>query len=126
MYHVDVTHKEDHLFEVKSIDYSMLVDTKGKGMTPPDALLAGLASCVGVYIRKYAESTKLDIKGFTVSAEAELTKESPICFKSISVRIDLKDVVLEESRKQSLLRFVHNCPVHNTLLANPTVAMTLA
>ncbi|HNX81797.1 MAG TPA: OsmC family protein [Candidatus Omnitrophota bacterium] len=125
MYRVDVTHKGDHLFEVKSKDSTVMIDTKGKGMTPPDALLASLASCIGVYIRKYAESTKIDIKDFTISAQAELTTAAPICFKSISVAIDLHGTELEESRKQSLLRFIHNCPVHNTIIANPVVDMKL-
>lgn len=123
MYRVDLTHKGGHVFEVKSKDSTVTIDTEGKGMTPPDALLASLTSCIGVYIRKYAESTKIDINDFTISAEAELTAHAPICFQSITVTIDLKGLVLEESRKQSLLRFIHNCPVHNTLIANPAVEM---
>ena len=52
MYHVDMTNTGDYFFKVKSKDYEFSVDIKGKGITPPDALLASLGSCVGVYVRK--------------------------------------------------------------------------
>lgn len=121
MYQVTVQHKEDQLFAVSSKDYDFLIDTKGRGMTPPDTLLASLGSCMGVYIRKYAESAKIDLSGFTVHVKAELTKEAPYRFASIDTIIDFQGAVLDERRKQALLDFIMKCPVHHTIEGNPRV-----
>ena len=56
---------------------------------------------------------------------AEFSKESPVCFKKIEVLIDLKGAALEECRIKSMLEFVKNCPVHNTLKNNPAVEMKI-
>ncbi len=121
MYSVDIRHQEDMVFEVKSRDYGFLIDAKGKGMTPPDTLLAALGSCIGVYIRKYAEGAKLDLEKFKITVEAEFPKEPPLCFREIRVLLDFEGVQMEERRRKALLEFIKNCPVHNTLKANPLV-----
>ena len=124
MYQVTVQHKEDQLFAVSSKDCDFLIDTKGRGMTPPDTLLASLGSCIGVYIRKYAESAHLDLNGFTIHLKAELTKDPPVRFASIDTVVDFKGASLDERRKQALLDFIRKCPVHNTIEGNPRVDVT--
>ena len=121
MYQVDITNEGGYLFNVKSKDYQFAIDTKGKGITPPDTLLASVGSCLGVYIRKYAEDLKLDLRGFNIKVEADFCKERPIRFARINVHIDLKDSGIDERRKKSLLEFIKNCPVHNTLSFSPVV-----
>jgi len=125
MYKVEISNAGDSAFKVKSKDYEFVVDTKGKGISPPDTLLASLGTCVGVYIRKYSEGGKLDLKEFSVSVEAEFSSEKPIRFKSIGVRVDLKGAALDERRKLSLLEFIKNCPVHNTLEGKPEIAIEI-
>ena len=124
MYKVDIHNNGGYLFKVKSKDYSFMVDTEGKGITPPDALLASLGSCIGVYVRKYAEGAKLDIGEFDVTVEAEFAKEKPVSFKTINVSIALNSKI-DEDRKKALLAFVRNCPVHNTLESVPAVEIEL-
>lgn len=121
MYRVEVSNKGDSLFNVKSKDCEFTVDTKGEGVTPPDTLLASLGSCVGVYIRKYAEGSKLDIKEFCVTVEADFAKEAPAAFRNINVSIDLQGAGIDERRRKAMLEFVKNCPVHNTLEAKPVI-----
>ncbi|MBU0503239.1 MAG: OsmC family protein [Candidatus Omnitrophota bacterium] len=126
MYHVDIINSGDSAFKVKSNDYEFVVDTKGNGITPPDALLASLGTCVGVYLRKYAEGARIELKQLSISADAEFTKEPPYCFKQINVLVDFKGTKLEENRKEGLLRFIKNCPVHNTLKADPIVDIKIS
>ncbi len=121
MYQVDITNEGGYLFNVKSKDYQFVIDTKGEGITPPDTLLASVGSCLGVYIRKYAEDLKLDLKGFNIKVEADFCKEKPVRFTRINARIDLKNSGIDERRKKSLLEFIKNCPVHNTLVSSPVV-----
>jgi uncharacterized OsmC-like protein len=126
MYHVEVSPGTNSAFKVKSKDYEFIIDTEGKGISPPDTLLASLASCIGVYLRKYAEGAKLNLSEFLISAEAEFAKEPPFCFKEIKVGIDLKGLQLDERRKKAILEFIKNCPVHNTLKASPHVEVKIA
>ena len=125
MYHVDIANAGDYSFKVKSKDYEFLVDTKGKGMTPPDALLASLGTCIGVYLRKYAEGAKLALPEFHISVDADFSREGLVCFRKIDVKIDLKGVQLDERRLKVMHEFIKNCPVHNTLKQNPEIEIKL-
>jgi uncharacterized OsmC-like protein len=115
MYKVEITGGLDSSFNVKSKNYQLVIDTKGKGITPPETLLASLGTCIGVYIRKYAEGTKLTLGEFSITVEAEFCKEKPFYFKVINVLVNLKGTRLDENRKKALVMFVKNCPIHNTL-----------
>lgn len=126
MYRVEIESNPGSSFRVKTADYEFIIDTKGKGITPPDTLLASVGSCIGVYLRKYAEGANLPIEKFIISLNAEFSKEPPVCFKQINVAIDLQGVKLEERRKKALIEFIKNCPVHNTLKANPQIEIKLS
>lgn len=126
MYRVELIHNKDFAFSVKLGNYEFIIDAKGNGLTPPDVLLASLGSCIGVYIRKYAEGAKLDLNNFKITVEAEFAKEAPLSFKAINVFVDLKSATLDERRKKALLEFIKNCPVHNTLKGNPEVEIKLS
>ncbi len=126
MYHVDVTNTGDSKFSVKSADGEFTVDTKGGAVTPPDTLLASIGSCIGVYIRKYCEGAKVPITGFTISVDADFTKDAPMRFKDIKVSIDLKGAVIDDRRKKAMLEFIKNCPVHNTLKNDPSFTINIA
>ena len=126
MYHIDIINKGDYSFDVKSKDYQFIVDIKGKGITPPDVLLASLGSCMGVYIRKYAEGAKIPLGEFNISVNADFCKEPPLSFKKINVNIDLKGTKLDERRVNAMLAFIKNCPVHATLKNNPEVEIKIS
>ncbi|MBU0548073.1 MAG: OsmC family protein [Candidatus Omnitrophica bacterium] len=125
MYKVEIVHNQDLAFSVKAGESEFTVDAKGRGLTPLDALLAGLGSCIGVYIRKYADGSKLSLENFKINIFAELSKESPLAFRQISVEIDLKSCSIDERRQRALLEFIRNCPAHNTLKANPLIEFKL-
>lgn len=125
MYHVDVSCKEDNVFDVTSGEAKMTIDFSEKNFGPLPTLLASLGSCVGVYLRRYADNMKLPIKEFSVSVEADLVKEQPMGFRKISVAIDLKGARLDETKMTGLMRFVQNCPVHNTLHGSPEINFEL-
>ena len=126
MYHVDVTNSGDSKFNVRSVNGEFTVDTKGGGMTPPDTLLASIGSCIGVYVRKYCEGSKLPVTGFAIAVDADFTKEPPYRFKDIKVSIDLKGAIIDDRRKKALLEFIKNCPVHNTLKNDPAFTINIA
>ncbi len=125
MYRVEIRNHGSSKFMVKTKDYEFTIDTKGEGSTPPDTLLASLGSCIGVYLRKYAEGSKIVLPEFTVTVESDLSQESPVSFKLINVSIDLKEANIDDRRKKALLSFIENCPIHNTLKHNPEIKIRL-
>jgi len=125
MYKVQVTHNHDLAFTVKANESEFIIDAKGQGLTPLDALLAGLGSCIGVYICKYAQGAKLNLENFKINVSAQLSSESPFSFRKISVDIELKNSGLDDRRQRALLEFIKNCPAHNTLKGNPIIEFIL-
>lgn len=126
MYKVDITSQGDFRFKASSKGHEFMIDAKGaEGITPPDVLLASLASCVGIYLRKYAEGAKLPIGEFTVSAESDLGAAAPYRFSAIKVTVDLKGAAIEERRRKAMLDFIRNCPIHNTLKAEPSIDISV-
>ena len=125
MYHVDITNSGDYSFKVKSKDYEFIIDVGGKGVTPPDTLLASIGSCLGVYLRKYAEGAKLPVKEFSITVDADFSKEPPACFRKINIKIDLKGAELDDRRINALREFIKNCPVHNTIKGAPEVIIDI-
>jgi len=121
MYEVEIVNSGQKKFQVKTKNYEFTVDTGGEGVSPPDTFLASLGSCIGVYLRKYAEGAKFDLPGFRIVVSGEFSKTSPVSFRQINIRIDLNDLELDEHRKTALLNFIKNCPVHNTLKIQPEI-----
>ncbi len=121
MYRVEVNKNPDTTFQVKSKDYEFIVGNKGKGINPLDTFLSSLGACVGVYVNKYLEGAKMGDLTFSILAEAELTKESPYKLQDIRVSIKLDNSLIDQRRKDAILEFVKNCPVHNTLKSAPFV-----
>jgi len=126
MYAVDIVNRGGYCFTVESKGYEFSVDMKGaQGVTPPDALLASLGSCIGVYIRKYIEGAGLSLAEFKVSVDADFDKTGAPCFKEINVNVELKGINLDARRLNAMLEFVKKCPVHNTLKSNPEVQIKI-
>jgi putative redox protein len=126
MYKVEIIHNQDMAFTAKSGESEFIIDAKSKGLTPLDAFLAGLGSCIGVYIRKYAQGAKLILTNFKIEISADLSKEAPFSFRQISVNINLKNSQLDERRQKALLEFIKHCPAHNTLKGNPLIEFKLS
>ena len=125
-YRVDITHTKDFTFNVRSGAHECIIDSKNhEGLTPPDAFLMSLGSCIGVYLRKYADTAGLDLAHFKITVEAQF-QQNPLCFKTIDVQVELQGATLDERRKTALLGFMKKCPVHNTLKENPRVEIMLS
>ncbi len=125
MYHVDIINNGSSGFKVRAGEYEFLADTKGAGVTPPDALLASLGACIGVYCRKYAESARLKLSEFNITVDADFSDDPPARFKEIRAAIDLKKNQLNILQKKELLEFIKKCPVHNTLKNNPDIILEM-
>ena len=91
-------------------------------MTPPEFLLASLATCVGFYAAKYLETRKLSSDGLEVRVEAEKAAQPARLAK---FRIELSVPGLDPAHEAGILRAAKACLIHNTLINAPAVETVL-
>ncbi|MFH1621996.1 MAG: OsmC family protein [Candidatus Omnitrophota bacterium] len=89
------------------------------GMNPLEFFLTSLGSCVALYAKRYYKDTNLDFSGLTVDVESELSPERPFRFTDIKLKVKLKNDIGD--RREPFLRFIKNCPIHNTLAGQPNI-----
>lgn len=100
------------------------VDNGGSeaGMTPPEFLLAALASCAAYYATEYLKARSLPPAQLKVRVNAEKALQ-PARLDSFKIEVDMPG--LEERHKTGILRAVKSCLIHNTLLGSPRVEVAL-
>jgi uncharacterized OsmC-like protein len=88
-------------------------------MTPPELLLASLASCAGYYAAQYLRKFKLATEGTRVRVTAEKAKD-PARVDNFCIEVETP-VELPEQHRMGVERAVHHCLIHNTLLHPPQI-----
>ena len=94
-----------------------------EGMTPPDLLLASLGSCAVFYAVQYLKARNLATSGVEVFVDAEKLK-SPARLGNFKIDVHCP-VPLSSEQQLGLVRSVHSCLIHNTLLSVPEIAIEL-
>ena len=127
---VTVEHLGAVQFEIKARQHTIACDQPpenggfDEGMTPPELLLASLASCVGFYAAQYLRKFKLASEGTHVRVTADKVKE-PVA-RIDNFRIELETPVdLSDQHRAGVERAVHHCLIHNTLLQPPKIAIDI-
>ncbi len=98
-------------------------DYTPQGPGPLELFLVSLGGCVGVYAKRYLERHAREFKELKVEATAELSSEPPIRLADIKVQVST-DAELGD-KQEVFLRFIKNCPVHNTLIHTAHVDINL-
>ena len=93
-------------------------------MTPPELLLASLGSCAALYAAQYLKTRNLAETGVEVTVTAEKLKQ-PSRVGNFRVQV-VSPVALTQEQSEGLMRSVHHCLVHNTLLTPPEINIELA
>ena len=87
-------------------------------MTPPELMLASLASCAGYYAAEYMNTRGLPSKDLVVRVTAEKAAHPA---RLGSFRIEVLTPGLDEQHRTGVLRAVKACLIHNTLLSPPNI-----
>ena len=117
---VKITHLDRVKFAIQSRSHTILCDQPAEnggedsGMTPPELLLASLGSCAAFYAVQYLKTRNLAETGVEVTVTAEKLKQ-PARIGNFRVQVTCP-VSLTEDQTEGLMRSVHHCLVHNTLL----------
>jgi uncharacterized OsmC-like protein len=126
---VKITHLDQVKFAIQSRSHSIVCDQpadnggEDSGMTPPELLLASLGSCAAFYAVQYLKTRNLAESGVEVSVTAEKLK-SPARLGNFQIHVTCP-VSLTEEQTEGLMRSVHHCLIHNTLLSPPEIAIEL-
>jgi uncharacterized OsmC-like protein len=127
---VKITHLDQVKFEIQARSHTVLCDQpadnggEDSGMTPPEFLLASLGSCAAFYAVQYLKTRNLNDRGVEVTVTAEKLKQ-PARLGDFRVQVSCA-VALTEDQTEGLMRSVHHCLVHNTLLTPPEIKIDLA
>lgn len=126
---VKVIHLDQVKFSIQTRNHSILCDQttdnggQDTGMTPPELLLASLGSCAAFYAVQYLKTRKLAESGVEVSVTAEKLRQ-PTRLGNFRIHVSCP-VVLTEEQTEGLMRSVHHCLVHATLLSLPQIQIDL-
>jgi putative redox protein len=121
---VRVQHLGDVKFEATTRGHRVVCDQPpanggaDSGMTPPEFLLVSLGTCAGFYAAQYLKLHGLATEGLEVVVSAEKAK-APARLGSFRIEVIVKN--LDERHEAGVLRAVHACLIHNTLLNAPAI-----
>ncbi|MFH1875957.1 MAG: OsmC family protein [Candidatus Omnitrophota bacterium] len=128
---VDLKFLQNDQFEIVAAtnQVTITVDKKKEGVpasgpNPLELFLSSLASCVGVYALRYLSSHTISFSTLSVRATADFSPEPPARLGNIKLAV-LTDAALED-KKEVFLRFIRNCPIHNTVMHTSKVSIDLA
>lgn len=119
MLEVSVVHLGAVQFEIKARGHSIVSDQPeenggfDEGMTPPELMLASLASCAGFYAADYLKRQKLSSQGTKVRVTADKVT-NPARMDNFKIEIEVPAGLREEDVK-GVEEAVHRCLIHNTL-----------
>jgi uncharacterized OsmC-like protein len=92
------------------------------GITPPEFLLASLATCAGFYAAEYLKARQLPLGDLKIRVSAEKAQQP---WRLGSFRIELTVTGLDERHQAGILRAAKACLIHNTLLNQPTIEVVV-
>ena len=127
---VKVSHLGQVKFRIQSRSHTVLCDQPAENggedsaMTPPELMLASLGSCAAFYAVQYLKTRKLADSGVEVSVTAEKLKQ-PARLGNFNIRV-VCPVPLTAEQTDGMMRSVHHCLIHNTLLSPPEIKIELA
>jgi uncharacterized OsmC-like protein len=126
---VRVGHKDGDLFEIAIRQHLVLADQPlddggtDAAPTPTELFVAGLASCVAFYARRFLVRHGCPDSGLSVTATFTLA-ERPA--RVDEIRISVEAPGLPEERRAALLAVAAHCTVHNSLEQPPAVSIEVA
>ena len=93
-----------------------------EGMSPPEFLLASLATCAAYYAAQYLQTRKLPAADFKVRVSAQKALQPA---RLASFQIEVVAPGLDERHQAGILRAAKACLIHNTLLQGSTIEIAV-
>jgi uncharacterized OsmC-like protein len=91
-------------------------------MTPPEFLLASLATCAAYYAVQYLKVRRLPAEDLRVRVSAEKVQQPA---RLDRFRIEVMVPGLDQRHQEGILRAAKACLIHNTLLGQPHIEVVV-
>ena len=106
---------------VVTVDQPVQAGGQDIGPTPTELFVAGLASCVAFYARRYLRRHKLDATGLTVQTSYRMgTKPARVTQVDMQIQVPAD---LPPARRDGLLAVASHCTVHNSITTAPQITI---
>jgi uncharacterized OsmC-like protein len=105
------------------IDQPLESSGTDEGMTPPEAFIASIGSCMGVYVLNYCRNANINPTDMILSIEWDKGK-NPARISKIKVEIKIPKGKIKD-RSEAILKVANHCLVHQTLLQPPEMEINL-
>ena len=115
-------------FEVSARDHRVICDQpfdnggSDQGMSPPEFLLASLATCGAYYAAQYLKTRNLPAEDLKVRVSAEKAFRPA---RLDSFQIEVTAPGLDERHQAGILRSVKSCLIHNTLFRGSSIDVSV-
>jgi uncharacterized OsmC-like protein len=96
-------------------------DYQPQDPNPLELFLGALCGCVGVFTLNYLRRHYIEFKEIKIELNAKLSSNPPLRLVDIKVKVDT-DARLED--KDTFLRFIKNCPIHNTIIHTQEIGIS--
>ena len=119
---------EDSKFEVAARGHRVICDQplenggSDAGMSPPEFLLASLATCAAYYAAQYLKARELPAQDLKVRVNSEKGAR-PVRLASFQIEVTVP--ALDDHHQAGILRAVKSCLIHNTLLGGPSIEVSV-
>ncbi|MGD0154456.1 MAG: OsmC family protein [Terracidiphilus sp.] len=126
---VTVSHVEGVQFDIHARSHTLTCDQPKDnggadcGMTPPELMLASLGSCAAFYAAQYLRTRNLAQRGVEVTVNADKLLQ-PARLGNFRVQVT-SPVPLTAEQTEAMMRSVHHCLIHNTLMSPPQVTIEI-
>ncbi|MBI5280285.1 MAG: OsmC family protein [Candidatus Solibacter usitatus] len=126
---VKVSYLGDVQFEAEARGHKIICDQPldgggaDEGMTPPELLLASLATCAGFYAVQYLRARTLPSAGLQVKVVSEKVLH-PARLDNFVITIEAPGVTSEKD-VEGIRRSAERCLVKNTMLIPPSISITV-
>jgi uncharacterized OsmC-like protein len=127
---VKVSQLEGVRFDIQARSHTIACDQPAdnggadSGMTPPELLLASLGSCAAFYAAQYLKTRNLAQGGVEVTVTAGKLLQ-PARLGNFRVMVK-SPVPLTPEQTEGMMRSVHHCLIHNTLMAPSEIKIEIA
>lgn len=115
-------------FEVLARGHRLISDQPAEnggtdtGLTPPEFLLASLATCAAYYAAQYLNTRQLPAADLQVRVSAEKAQQPA---RLGSFRIEITAPGLDQRHQAGILRAARACLIHSTLLNLPSIEVAV-
>jgi len=119
----------DSKFQVDARGHQVICDQSrdnggsDEGISPPELLLASLATCAAYYAVQYLKTRGLPADDINVRVSAEKASQPA---RLAAFRIEVTTPGLDERHQAGILRAAKSCLIHNTLLGQPTIEIVVS